>query len=293
MTSISDLLGRASELEKISDSPVLDTQRIICRIIGRDTSFLHTWPCAEITPNELKNFELLFARRLMGEPIAYLTGEQGFWSMILKVNAHTLIPRPETELLVEIALAVSLGPHASVLDLGTGSGSIALALASERSNWDIVAVEKNTNALAMAKSNGFRLRLKNVDFLAGDWFSPLVARRFHLIVSNPPYVAMGDESLDGDGVRFEPRDALVSGVDGLESLRYIISQSPNFLHQGGWLLVEHGCDQGLEVRKLFLSRGYSEVSTHSDLNHRERITLGCTKRSCLGNISYLDYSLNG
>ncbi len=277
MTLISDLLKRASELEKISDSPVLDTQRIICSTIKRDTSFLYTWPSAEITSNEAENFELLFARRLMGEPIAYLTGEQGFWSLVLKVNSHTLIPRPETELLVEIALDRGIGTQASALDLGTGSGSIALALASERENWNIVAIEKNPRALALAKSNGSRLRLKNIDFIAGDWFSPLSTRHFHLIVSNPPYVAIGDDKLDGDGVRFEPKEALVSGVDGLDSLRYIISQSSKFLHHGGWLILEHGCDQGAEVRKLFLSRGYGEVSTYSDLNHRERITLGCFK----------------
>ena len=279
MSLILDLLRRAPELEKISDSPVLDTQRIICSIINRDTSYLYTWPQSEITLNELKNFEALFARRLMGEPIAYLTGEQGFWSLILRVNSHTLIPRPETELLVEIALNVNVGPHASVLDLGTGSGSIALALASERSNWDITAVEKNIKALEIAKSNGVRLSLENVDFISGDWFSPLISRRFDLIVSNPPYMAIGDENLDGDGVRSEPKEALVSGVDGLDSLRYIISQSPNFLHHDGWLIVEHGCDQGAEVRQLFLSEGYVEVLIYSDLNHQERITLGCANCS--------------
>ncbi|MNZ62728.1 Release factor glutamine methyltransferase [compost metagenome] len=213
-------------------------------------------------------------RRRSGEPVAYILGQQGFWKLDLEVAPHTLIPRPDTELLVETALDLLPATPAKVLDLGTGSGAIALALASERPAWQVTAVDRVLEAVALAERNRQRLHLSNVSVLSSHWFSALKEHRYTLIISNPPYIAAADPHLAEGDVRFEPASALVAGTDGLDDLRLIIGQAPQHLETGGWLMLEHGYDQADAVRDLLLSQGFEEVHSRKDLGGHERISLG-------------------
>jgi len=267
------LLQRSAELVA-SDSAPLDTELLLCHALGVDRTYLKTWPDRLPNTEQLNAFKGLFQRRLRGEPIAYILGWQGFWSLDLKVSAHTLIPRPETELLVETALALSLPSKASVLDLGTGTGAIALALASERYSWTLTAVDVQPEAVALAEENRAAHRLNNVKVLQGNWFSSLPAVKFDLIVSNPPYIENNDTHLSQGDVRFEPASALVSGPQGFDDLILLVAQSAGFLAANGWLLVEHGCEQGDGVRALFAEAGFHAIETRRDYNQLDRITLG-------------------
>lgn len=272
MTIIASLL-RAAELP---DSPTsrLDAELLLAAALGKSRSFLHTWP-ERIVPSEAA---LLFSeylrRRRSGEPVAYILGQQGFWNLDLEVAPHTLIPRPDTELLVETALALLPATPARVLDLGTGSGAIALALASERPAWTVTAVDRVLEAVALAERNRQRLDLRNVTVLSSHWFSALDDERFELIISNPPYIAATDPHLAEGDVRFEPASALVAGHDGLDDLRTIIAQAPDHLEMGGWLMLEHGYDQADAVRDLLQTQGFTEVHSRKDLGGHERISLG-------------------
>ena len=267
------LLQRSAELVA-SDSAPLDTELLLCHALGVDRTYLKTWPDCLPNTDQLNAFKGLFQRRLRGEPIAYILGWQGFWSLDLKVSAHTLIPRPETELLVETALALSLPSKASVLDLGTGTGAIALALASERCSWALTAVDIQPEAVALAEENRAAHRLNNVKVVQGNWFSSLPAVKFDLIVSNPPYIENNDTHLSQGDVRFEPASALVSGPQGFDDLILLVAQSAGFLAANGWLLVEHGCEQGDGVRALFAEAGFHAIETRRDYNQLDRITLG-------------------
>jgi len=273
MTIIASLL-RAAELP---DSPTarLDAELLLAAALGKSRSFLHTWP-ERIVPSEAA---LLFSeylrRRRAGEPVAYILGQQGFWNLDLEVAPHTLIPRPDTELLVETALALLPVTPGRVLDLGTGSGAIALALASERPAWKVTAVDRVLEAVALAERNRQRLDLRNVTVLSSHWFSALDGERFELIISNPPYIAAADPHLVEGDVRFEPASALVAGADGLDDLREIIAQAPAHLAPGGWLMLEHGYDQAEAVRDLLRAQGMIEVHSRQDLGGHERISLGC------------------
>jgi release factor glutamine methyltransferase len=206
--------------------------------------------------------------------VAYILGHQGFWKLDLEVAPHTLIPRPDTELLVEAALELLPATPAKVLDLGTGSGAIALALASERPAWKVTAVDRVLEAVALAERNRQRLHLNNATVLSSHWFSALDGQRFQLIISNPPYIPSADPHLVEGDVRFEPASALVAGVDGLDDLRLIVAQAPDYLDAGGWLMLEHGYDQANAVRDLLLSRGFENVHSRTDLGGHERISLG-------------------
>ncbi|WP_096087524.1 peptide chain release factor N(5)-glutamine methyltransferase [Agaribacterium haliotis] len=268
---VADCLKRAALLQE-SDSARLDVELILAFSLKKDRSFLFTWPEYPLSLDELATFEQLFQRRLRGEPVAYLLGEQGFWSLTLKVNTSTLIPRPDTELLVETALEFAFD-EARMLDLGTGTGAIALALASEFPCAHIEAVDRMDDALALAKHNAHLNKLERVNVYKSSWFEQ-VGGHFDLILSNPPYIDCDDVHLRQGDVRFEPHSALISGEQGLEDLRQIITQAGAFLFEGGWLLLEHGWQQADSVRQLLLKCGFDQVQSRRDLAGHERISLG-------------------
>lgn len=274
MTIIASLL-RSAELP---DSPTarLDAELLLAAALGKPRSFLHTWPERIVSTEAALAFAGYLKRRRTGEPVAYILGQQGFWKLDLEVAPHTLIPRPETEMLVEAALElVPAFAPTQVLDLGTGTGAIGLALANDRRQWKITAVDRVPEAVELAERNRQRLQLDNAEVLNSHWFSALEGRQFDLIISNPPYIAETDPHLSMGDVRFEPGSALTSGPDGLDDLRTIISEAPAHLTPGGWLLLEHGYDQGPAVRELLIRHGFERIQTRRDLGEHERITFGC------------------
>lgn len=271
------LLKRASARID-SDSPGLDAELLLSHITGLSRTSFRAWPEREVTGSQAEAFEALVTRRAAGKPVAYLLGHQEFWSLPLKVSASTLIPRPDTECLVETALGLPLPEQALVLDLGTGTGAIALALASERPGWRITACDMVAEAVALARDNAKALGL-TVSVVQSAWFSQLEPALFDLIVSNPPYIPDNDHHLAEGDVRFEPASALVSGSDGLDDLRLIVDEAPNWLVEDGWLLVEHGFDQAEAVAELFHARGFKDVEARQDYGNRDRMTLG---RWCYG-----------
>ncbi|MCT8162568.1 MULTISPECIES: peptide chain release factor N(5)-glutamine methyltransferase [unclassified Pseudomonas] len=272
MTIIASLLRNA----QLPDSPTerLDAELLLAAAIGKSRAFLHTWPERIVSREAAETFAGYLQRRRAGEPVAYILGQQGFWKLDLEVAPHTLIPRPDTELLVEAALELQPATAAKVLDLGTGTGAIALALAHDRPAWQVTAVDRVDAAVALAERNRQRLGLGNVQVGASHWFDALVGQRFDLIVSNPPYIAAEDPHLVAGDVRFEPSSALVAGSDGLDDLRLIVAQAPGHLLPGGRLLLEHGYDQAEAVRQLLTAHGFVEVVSRRDLGGHERITLG-------------------
>lgn len=219
-------------------------------------------------------FMLLSARRAEGEPVAYLLGRREFWSLEFDVGPAVLVPRPETELLVERVLAQLPAAEASVADLGTGSGAIAIALAHERPGWRVLASDLSADALNVARRNGARLVADRVEWRSGDWYQALGTQRFDALVSNPPYIAAVDPVLSGDGLRHEPRAALTPGGDGFGALATLINGAPGHLLPGGWLFLEHGATQGAALREALVARGFTHVTSHRDLAGRERVTEG-------------------
>ncbi|MER2297837.1 peptide chain release factor N(5)-glutamine methyltransferase [Pseudomonas promysalinigenes] len=272
MTIIASLLRNAQLPE--SPSERLDAELLLAAAIGKSRSFLHTWPERIVSSEDAQTYAGYLQRRRAGEPVAYILGQQGFWKLDLEVAPHTLIPRPDTELLVETALELQPASPAKVLDLGTGTGAIALALASDRPAWQVTAVDRIDEAVALAERNRQRLGLGNVQILKSHWFSHLAGQRFDLILSNPPYIRAQDPHLAEGDVRFEPSSALVAGNDGLDDLRAIAAQAPEHLLPGGWLLLEHGYDQAGDVRALLEANGFTEVTSRKDLGGHERISLG-------------------
>lgn len=272
MATIKSLL-RAAALPG-SPSARLDAEWLLAAALGKPASYLRTWPERDVPADSEARFVADLARRRQGEPVAYILGRQGFWSLDIEVAPHTLIPRPDTELLVEAALQLLPVTPAEVLDLGTGSGAIALALAHERLAWRVTGVDRVGEAVALAARNAQRLRLDNAAFYESRWFSELAGKRFALIVSNPPYIPMGDPHLEQGDLRFEPSSALVAGPDGLDDIRQIIASAPVHLLNNGWLLLEHGYDQALAVRELLVERGFINVESRRDLGGHERISLG-------------------
>ncbi|MBI2381470.1 MAG: peptide chain release factor N(5)-glutamine methyltransferase [Gammaproteobacteria bacterium] len=273
------LKGAAARLTGVSDSPRLDAELLLRRVLNKSASWLRTWPEHELNPEQVQAFEAQLARRAAGEPMAYILGEREFWTLRLKVDSHTLIPRPETELLVELALARIPDDAAQALaDLGTGTGAIALALARERPLCTMTAVDFSAGALAVARDNAEANRVPGVEFLQGSWYEPLAGRRFSLIASNPPYIDPADPHLSQGDLRFEPRSALVAEEEGLKDLRAIIGQAPEHLHPGGWLLVEHGWQQSEAVCALFRDAGFVDVEAHKDFGGQFRVVSGLKQK---------------
>ena len=267
--TIETLLRQANAIDRV------DAEWLLAHALGQSRTWLFTHSGDAVPVDAAERFAALLARREAGEPVAYLTGMQGFWTLALEVSPATLIPRPETELLVELALArIPMAAASRIADLGTGSGAIALAIAKERARAAVIATDASTAALEVARRNAARNRIGNVEFRAGDWFAPLQDEIFDLIASNPPYIAEGDPHLGEGDLRFEPASALSSGVDGFDALRTIIHAAPMHLRSGGWLLLEHGWEQGEVLRALLRDAGFVDVETVRDLEDRDRVTLG-------------------
>lgn len=255
--------------------PSGEAELLLGHVLGRGGAWLFAHGDDTASAVEQAAFQALVERRAGGEPVAYLTGHRGFWRFDLEVGPDTLIPRPETERLVELALErLPRGVAQRVADLGTGSGAIALALALERPEAEVHAVDASPGALTVARANARRLGLGRVVFHEGSWWGPLAGSRFDLVASNPPYIADHDPHLGEGDLRHEPRSALASGLDGLDDLRVIVAGAPAHLRPGGWLLVEHGWDQGAAVRALFNAAGMVDVATETDLEARDRVTRG-------------------
>lgn len=262
-----------TRLQTTSDAPAKEAEWLLEHVCGltRQQQILNE--SRKLTTAECAHLERLVAQRLQGEPLAYLLGEQHFWTLRLKVNSAVLIPRPETELVVERALHhLSKHQAAQVLDLGTGSGAIALAVARERPQARVHAVDQSASALEVARENAVLNRIDNVRFLCSDWFTAVARQRFDLILSNPPYIAEGDPHLEPAVLAHEPAAALISGPDGLTAIRQIIRDARDFLAPGGWLVLEHGWQQASSVRQLLESSGLSSVASHADLAGHERVT---------------------
>ncbi|ABV38062.1 modification methylase, HemK family [Shewanella sediminis HAW-EB3] len=273
-TLVEALEWASSQLHKISDTPKLDAEVILLHIIHQQRGYLYTWPDERLTSDQVTAFGEMVARRLLGTPIAHIVGEREFWSLPFMVNPTTLIPRPDTEILVETALNLPLADSARVLDLGTGTGAIALSLAYEKPEWQITAVDKIIEAVALAKANRAHLKLPQVEIVQSDWFDSVACYDFNLIVSNPPYIDETDEHLSQGDVRFEPQSALTAGEEGFADLYHIASCARDYLAPGGYLLLEHGYQQAIQLRKKMIELGYENVATVRDFGSNDRCTLG-------------------
>ena len=257
-----------------SESPRRDAEILLGFVTGKARTFILAFGETELAAEQQQQLAVLLARRVKGEPIAHLVGEREFWSLPLRVSPVTLIPRPDTECLVEQTLARMPATACSVLDLGTGTGAIALAIASERPDCDVVALDLIPDAVELARDNASRLGITNVEVLQSNWFSALNTQRFAVIVSNPPYIDEEDPHLLEGDVRFEPHSALVADNHGLADLRTLVETSRNFLESGGWLLLEHGWQQAAQVRELFSDAGYTEIQSCQDYGGNDRLTTG-------------------
>ncbi len=261
------------QLASCSDSAKLDAQILLAFVLNKERTYLLTWPDKKIAQQTAQQYLVLLQRRIVGEPIAYIVGVQEFWSLPFRVSPATLIPRPDTEILVELVLE-HFGEQDNLhcLDLGTGTGAIALALASEQPNWQIDAVDFNLDAVKLAQQNAKDLQLTQVNIFHSDWFSAVNHRKFDVLVSNPPYIDILDENLTRGDVRFEPDSALVADENGLGDIKYIAQQAPNYLTTQGAIFFEHGFEQGEAVRNILSDLGYDNAQTVRDLNGHERIT---------------------
>lgn len=257
-----------------SDTPRRDAEILLAYVLDVPLAYLKTWPEKKPDIDQREKFHSLVRKRQAGHPVAYLMGEWEFWSLPVKVTSDTLIPRPETECLVELALEKVSEKKAVVADLGTGSGVIALALAFENPEWSIWACDNSQRALDIAKTNARRLKLKNINFFSSDWFSGFPDKAFDLIVSNPPYIDEADKELENSVIEWEPHQALIAAENGLSDLKKIIVQAGGFLKTGGWLILEHGFQQGEAVARLLEENAYKNISTVMDLEGRDRVSCG-------------------
>ena len=262
-------------IESGSDSPSLDANVLLCHVLDKPRSYLLTWPDKSLDTQQQNQFDALIERRKAGEPVAYIIGEREFWSLPLKVSPSTLIPRPDTERLVELALDKAQLIDGDILDLGTGTGAIALALASELPLRKVFGIDLREEAWQLASDNAERLGIANASFWNGSWFTPVPSgTKFALVVSNPPYIEENDPHLTLGDVRFEPKSALVAQDNGLADIKTISENARDYLLNEGWLLFEHGYDQGAAVREILQGFGYSNVETQKDYAGNDRVTLG-------------------
>ncbi len=267
-------LGR-EQLKFHHDSAALEAEILLCHCLEKNRAYLRTWPEKPLDAEVLVQYQQLLARRQRGEPIAYITGYKEFWDLRLRVTPDVLIPRPETEHLVELALEKIPNDVAwHIADLGTGSGAIALAIAKERPQCQITATDQSAASLAVAKDNAIHNNIRNVSFRESFWFEALEDECFNVVVANPPYVAENDPHLQQGDLRFEPQSALSSGPQGLDDIKHIIQRAGVHLIDPGWLLLEHGYQQGSAVTELLRNNGFAEVQCHSDYAQLERVSLG-------------------
>lgn len=257
-----------------ANSPKCDAEVILQFVTGKSRAYIMAFGETALTHAQQEKLESLLQRRLKGEPVAYLVGEREFWSLPLLVSPVTLIPRPDTECLVELALSLMPKTACRVADLGTGTGAIALAMASERSDCQVIGVDYYPKAVELAKQNAEKLKIHNVTFIESHWFSALEKQLFTIIVSNPPYIDANDPHLRQGDIRFEPLSALVANEKGLSDIRHIISLAPQYIITGGWLLIEHGWQQAEDVQALFSQTGYTNIKTYKDYAGNNRVTLG-------------------
>lgn len=281
--TVAQLLAQGVEQLSVSvdgaESPKLDAQVLLANVLDKSRTWLMTWPDKLVDEKACEQYQADIARRSLGEPVAYITGVQEFWSLPIAVAPCTLIPRPDTEVLVEAVVErfseLSDEQSLNVLDLGTGTGAIALALASEKPKWKVEGVDFNADAVALANKNRQALNVLNTHFFQSDWFSAVKSdKKFAVIVSNPPYIEYDDEHLNQGGVRFEPKSALVADDDGLADIKLIAAQSKDYLAKNGALLVEHGWRQAQAVKAIFEANGFHRVETIKDYGGNDRITLG-------------------
>lgn len=272
--TIAQALTWARDCFQQSDSAAVDARVLLCHVIAQSQSYLFTWPDKVLTEQQQAMFSQLVEQRQSGHPVAHLTGERDFWTLRLAVNPATLIPRPETECLVEAALELLTPTDKTVCDLGTGTGAVALAIASERKDIEVTGVDRIEDAVTLATQNARTNNVANSRFVVSNWFNALADSQFDMIVSNPPYVEADSEYLQQGDVRFEPLSALTAGADGLDDIKIIIAHAVTHLREGGWLLLEHGYTQASSIQSLFELHGFAEIHTRQDLAGLDRITAG-------------------
>ena len=276
MASISQSIKDARLLlDKTSSSALIDSQALLCHVLHCNTAYLATWPEKQLDEKDEETFSSLIKKRVAGTPIAYLTGKKEFWSLKLKVSEDTLIPRPETELIVETMLSMfQHKQQLNIVDLGTGSGAIAIALAHEKPDWRLTATDTSDKALTISVENAKLHNADNITFINSDWFDALDDQWFDVVISNPPYIAQSDTHLDEGDLRFEPQIALVSGNIGMDDINKITEQSIHHLHDGGWLFLEHGYNQKAQVFDCFKQAGFTSIAQKNDLSGNPRMTIG-------------------
>lgn len=276
MTNIQTTLAMATKrLTETSDSASLDAEVLLCHVLDKPRSHLRAWPEKELNAQQQKQFLQLLRQRQQGHPIAYITGKKEFWSRDFKVSPDVLIPRPDTELLIELSLKqISDKPRARLIDLGTGSGAIAITLAAERPDITVIATDICNKALTIARQNASAHQIKNIQFIQSNWFDEITPSKFDLVISNPPYIAHTDPHLSQGDVRFEPDSALIAKGQGLEDIKNISHTARNYLKPSGTLLIEHGYNQQLAVQTIFDSFAYINIITHTDLSANPRVTTG-------------------
>lgn len=275
MSTIKNALSYASKiLEQASPTPKLDAEVILLYTLKKSRTFLYTHPESTLTIEQQNRYKELINKRQTGYPVAYIIGHREFWSLPLTINESTLIPRPESELLVELTLSLIKVENANILELGTGSGAISLALGSEKPKWKISACDISNNALNTARLNARQLNINNINFFQSDWFSAVVEQQFDAIISNPPYIAKNDPHLLQGDVKFEPKSALESGENGLDAIKHIIKESIRYLAPGGLILLEHGYDQRLPINDLLKQYNFINTSCWQDYQSIDRVSGG-------------------